>query len=95
VKDGNIYTSAGISAGIDLALAWVEEDCGSATAHDVARELSLFLRRPGGQPQLSLSLTAQASEMRVLQELQVLDCGESAQTAFGGGACWARRHERA
>lgn len=46
VKDGNIYTSAGISAGIDLALAWVEEDCGSALAHEVAREFVLFLRRP-------------------------------------------------
>lgn len=71
VKDGNIYTSAGISAGIDLALAWVEEDCGSAAAHGVARELVLFLRRPGGQPQLSISLSAQASEMRSLQELQL------------------------
>src|SRR5262249_16191571 len=63
VKDGNIYTSAGISAGIDLALAWVEEDCGSGLAHEAARELVLFLRRPGGQPQLSLSLASQASEM--------------------------------
>jgi transcriptional regulator GlxA family with amidase domain len=48
VKDGNIYTSEGISAGIDLALAWVEEDCGAALAHEAARELVLFLRRPGG-----------------------------------------------
>jgi len=71
VKDGDIYTSAGISAGIDLALAWVEEDCGSAIAHAVARELVLFLRRPGGQPQLSTSLVAQASEMCALQELQL------------------------
>src|SRR5579859_6286791 len=71
VKDGNIYTSAGISAGIDLALAWVEEDCGSAIAHEAARELVLFLRRPGGQPQLSISLAAQAAEMRALQELQL------------------------
>src|SRR5690242_4495995 len=71
VKDGNIYTSAGVSAGIDLALAWVEEDCGSAIAHEVARELVLFLRRPGGQPQLSISLASQASEMRALQELQL------------------------
>lgn len=71
VKDGNIYTSAGISAGVDLALAWVEEDCDSAVAHAVARELVLFLRRPGGQPQLSISLVAQASEMRALQELQL------------------------
>lgn len=71
VKDGNIYTSAGISAGIDLALAWVEEDCGVAVAHEVARELVLFLRRPGGQTQYSVSLAAQASEMKAIQELQV------------------------
>ena len=71
VKDENIYTSAGISAGIDLALAWVEEDCGAAIAHQVARELVLFLRRPGGQKQLSVSLSAQASEMKAIQELQV------------------------
>lgn len=71
VKDGNIYTSAGISAGIDLALAWVEEDCGGAIAHGVARELVLFLRRPGAQPQLSISLITQASEMHALQELQL------------------------
>lgn len=71
VKDGNIYTSAGASAGIDLALAWVEEDCGSAMAHEAARELVLFLRRPGGQQQLSVSLTSQAAEMKSLQELQI------------------------
>jgi transcriptional regulator GlxA family with amidase domain len=71
VKDGNIYTSAGISAGIDLALAWVEEDCGAALAHEAARELVLFLRRPGGQPQLSLSLASQASQMMSIRELQI------------------------
>lgn len=70
VKDGNIYTSAGISAGIDLALAWVEEDCGSSLAHEAARELVLYLRRPGGQKQLSVSLTSQASEMKSIQALQ-------------------------
>jgi len=71
VKDGNIYTSAGISAGIDLALAWVEEDCGAGLAHEAARELVLFLRRPGGQPQLSVSLASQASEMMSIRELQI------------------------
>ena len=71
VKDGNIYTSAGISAGIDLALAWVEEDCGVGLAHEAARELVLFLRRPGGQPQLSVSLASQASEMMSIRELQI------------------------
>jgi transcriptional regulator GlxA family with amidase domain len=71
VKDGNIYTSAGISAGIDLALGWVEEDCGASLAHEAARELVLFLRRPGGQPQLSISLASQASEMMSIRELQI------------------------
>ena len=71
VKDGNIYTSAGISAGIDLALAWVEEDCGAGLAHEAALELVLFLRRPGGQPQVSVSLASQASEMMSIRELQI------------------------
>jgi len=71
VKDGKIYTSAGFSAGIDLALAWVEEDCGAALAHEAARELVLFLRRPGGQPQVSVSLASQASEMTSIRELQI------------------------
>jgi transcriptional regulator GlxA family with amidase domain len=71
VKDGNIYTSAGLSAGIDLALAWVEEDCGVALAHEAARELVLFLRRPGGQPQVSVSLASQASSMASIRELQI------------------------
>ena len=71
VKDGNVYTSAGISAGIDLALAWGEERCGASLAHEAARELVLFLRRPSGQPQLSVSLASQASEMMSIRELQI------------------------
>ena len=71
VKDGNIYTSAGVSASIDLALARVEEDCGAALAHEAARELVLFLRRPGGQPQVSVSLASQASAIASIRELQI------------------------
>src|SRR2546422_483482 len=71
VQDRNIYTSAGISAGIDLALAWVEEDFGTAAALKVARELVLFLRRPGGQDQVSVSLETQASHTKSMHELQV------------------------
>jgi len=71
VQDGNIYTSAGISAGIDLALAWVEQDHGAAAAMKVARELVLFLRRPGGQDQFSATLSAQALETKSIHELQV------------------------
>lgn len=71
VRDGSIYTSAGISAGMDLALAWVEEDLGSAAALAVARELVLFLRRPGGQDQVSVSLKTQAAQTKVMQALPV------------------------
>ena len=71
VRDGNIYTSAGISAGIDLALAWVEEDCGSLLAQEIAREFVMFLRRPAGQQQLSVSLANQSSEIKRIQELLV------------------------
>jgi transcriptional regulator GlxA family with amidase domain len=61
VKDEGIYTTAGVSAGIDLALALVEEDHGYAAAMTVARELVLFLRRPGGQAQFSTVLNEQES----------------------------------
>lgn len=54
-----------------MALAWVEEDCGNAIASEVARELVLFLRRPGEQAQLSVSQAAEADEMKSIQELQV------------------------
>lgn len=71
VKDGNIFTSAGTSAGIDMALAWVEEDCGASLAQQIALELVLFLRRSGKEKQVSISLAAQASQMKAMQELQV------------------------
>jgi transcriptional regulator GlxA family with amidase domain len=71
IQSGKIYTSSGLSAGIDLALAWVAEDCGNAIAGAAARELVLFLRRPAGQTQLSVTLAAQASDMQPIQELQV------------------------
>lgn len=71
VQDGNIYTSAGISAGMDLALALIEEDYGSALALEVARHMVIFLRRPGSQAQFSVALAAQAAERKSLRELQV------------------------
>jgi transcriptional regulator GlxA family with amidase domain len=70
IRDGNVYTSSGFTAGIDLALAWVEEDCGPAMALEIARELVLFLRRPAAQPQLSISLEAQGSETEPIRELR-------------------------
>jgi transcriptional regulator GlxA family with amidase domain len=58
--DGPVCTSAGVTAGIDLALALVEDDLGHAVATDIARDLVLFLRRPGGQRQFSATLATQA-----------------------------------
>ena len=70
VRDGNVYTSAGVTAGMDLALALVEEDCGRDVAMQVARGLVLFLRRPGGQAQFSAQLALQAADREPLRELQ-------------------------
>ncbi|MGH6967718.1 MAG: GlxA family transcriptional regulator [Stellaceae bacterium] len=67
--DGNLWTSAGITAGIDLALALVEEDHGHRLALTVARELVMFLRRPGGQQQFSAALAAQVASCADLREL--------------------------
>jgi len=71
VQDGHIFTSAGITAGMDLCLALIEADYGSALALDVARHMVIFLRRPGSQAQFSVTLSAQAAERRSLQDLQV------------------------
>jgi transcriptional regulator GlxA family with amidase domain len=54
VRDGRVLTSAGVSAGIDLALALVEEDAGDELAHEIAKDLVVFMRRRGAQPQLSV-----------------------------------------
>jgi transcriptional regulator GlxA family with amidase domain len=71
VRDGQTYTSAGISAGIDLALALIEEDHGRTFALRIARSLVVFLKRPGGQSQFSTHLQAQISStpaVRMAQE---------------------------
>jgi transcriptional regulator GlxA family with amidase domain len=71
LRDGSIYTSAGITAGIDLSLALVEEDHGHETALRIARFLIMFLVRPGGQAQYSHMLSHQAIASQPLRELQV------------------------
>jgi transcriptional regulator GlxA family with amidase domain len=70
VRDGNVWTSAGVTAGMDLALALVEDDHGRDTALAIARRFVLFLRRPGTQAQFSAQLSAQTAERDVLQEAQ-------------------------
>jgi transcriptional regulator GlxA family with amidase domain len=71
LRDGSTYTSAGITAGIDLTLALVEEDHGHQAALNVARQLVMFLVRPGGQAQYSHMLSRQAVASEPLRELQV------------------------
>jgi transcriptional regulator GlxA family with amidase domain len=64
VQDGSIWTSAGVTSGIDLTLALVEQDLGRTVALAVARYLVVFLKRPGGQAQFSAALSLQAAEDR-------------------------------
>ncbi len=61
VRDGHLWTSAGVTAGIDLALALVEEDFGHELALEVARDLVVYLKRPGGQSQFSVPLATQTT----------------------------------
>lgn len=70
VKDGCVWTSAGITAGIDLALALIEEDVGTAVARRVAQEMVVYHRRPGGQTQFSALLEMTAPTERVGSVLQ-------------------------
>ncbi|MFG3322232.1 GlxA family transcriptional regulator [Streptomyces sp. NPDC048171] len=70
VRDGHVATSAGVTSGIDLALALVEEDLGRDTALTIARHLVVFLRRPGNQAQFSAQLAAQTACREPLRELQ-------------------------
>ena len=70
VRDDSVWTSAGVTAGMDLALALVEEDHGRDVALDVARHLVLFLKRPGGQSQFSAQLATQQAEREPLRDLQ-------------------------
>ena len=70
LRDGPIWTSAGVTAGMDLALALVEEDLDRDAALLIARHLVLFLRRPGNQSQFSATLSAQAPVREPLREVQ-------------------------
>ena len=70
VRDGSVSTSAGVTAGIDLALSFVEEDVGHEVAMAVARQLVVFLKRPGGQAQFSTALELQSGDRDEVAELQ-------------------------
>ena len=70
IRNGNIATSAGVTAGIDLALALVEEDLGRDAALEIARHLVVFLRRPGNQAQFSAQLAGQLAHREPLRDVQ-------------------------
>jgi len=70
VQDGNVWTSAGVTAGMDLALALVADDMGQDVARAVARQLVMYVQRPGGQAQFSAQLHAQRAARDPLRELQ-------------------------
>jgi len=71
IRDGKFYSSAGVTSGIDLSLALLEEDHGRRIALAVARTLVVFLCRPGNQAQFSASLREQQTEFRPLRDLQI------------------------
>ena len=95
-QDGPVFTSAGITAGIDLALALVEADHGAAVARQVARFLVVFLQRPGGQSQFSVRLQAEPvdrSPLRVLlDEITADPGGDHRLAALSGRAGFSERH---
>jgi transcriptional regulator GlxA family with amidase domain len=70
VRDGDVWTSAGVTAGIDLALALVEDDLGAEVSRRIARQLVMFVQRPGGQAQFSTQLAVQRPTRDPLREVQ-------------------------
>jgi len=96
IRDGNFYTSAGVTAGIDLALALIEEDLGRKVALRVARDLVVFLKRPGGQDQYSEPLRFQTMATDRLAELASWIATNPQRdlsiTALAGRACGSPRH---
>jgi transcriptional regulator GlxA family with amidase domain len=91
VRDGNVMTSAGVTAGMDLALALAEEDHGREAALQTARVLVIYARRPGGQAQFSVQLSQQMAESRPIRELQAW-IGEHLDEGLSVAALAARVH---
>jgi transcriptional regulator GlxA family with amidase domain len=96
VVDGPVRTSAGVTAGMDLALGIVEEDLGPRVALEVARWLVLFVKRPGGQAQFSAQLAAQSAARAPLRELQAWMADHLADDlsvpALAARACMSERN---
>lgn len=98
VRDGHVLTSAGVSAGIDLALALVEEDEGDEMAHTIARDLVVFMRRRGTQPQLSVpARTARPRReplRRICDEIAADPAADHRVPALASRAGMSERHLR-
>jgi transcriptional regulator GlxA family with amidase domain len=96
VRDGNVFTSAGIAAGMDLALALVEEDLGPDAARSAAKVLVVFLQRPGGQSQFSAWNTTRAVKneplRKILDEIALDPSGKHTLEAIAERANFSVRH---
>ncbi|MDO8364202.1 MAG: DJ-1/PfpI family protein [Actinomycetota bacterium] len=96
VRDGNVWTSAGVTAGIDLSLALVEDDHGAQVAQTVARWLVMFLHRPGGQTQFAAPVWAPRAERSAVRAVQALveaaPGGDHRLPALAAAAAMSVRH---
>jgi transcriptional regulator GlxA family with amidase domain len=96
VRSGRIWTSAGVTAGIDLALALVESDHGSQAAQTIARWLVMFLRRPGGQSQFAVPVWTEAPERdgiaAAFQRIQAEPAADLSVAALADAAAMSQRH---
>jgi transcriptional regulator GlxA family with amidase domain len=96
LRDGKYWTSAGVTAGIDLALALVEDDLGGEVAQTVARWLVMFLHRPGGQTQFASPVWVPRAERSTLRAVQTLvesaPAGDHRLPALAAAAAMSVRH---
>lgn len=92
VQQGAVWTSAGVTAGIDLALALVEADCGHEVAMEVARELVVYLKRPGGQSQFSALLSSQTDATAAFDQLHLWLAGNLHRADLTVESLAARAH---
>jgi transcriptional regulator GlxA family with amidase domain len=95
VKEGMVWTSAGVSAGIDLAIAMIAADFGQELARSVAQELVVYYRRPGGQSQFSSLLTMQATQNRfdmLLDHIRTHLTANHTVDELAARACLSPRH---
>ena len=90
LRDGNLDTSAGVTAGMDLALALVEEDLGRNVALAVARELVMFIKRPGGHAQFSAHLAAQTAQRNPIRQVKRQPILLKPRGSMRRRACWRK-----